>query len=86
VFVVLLALADAVGAVPSRWRGVLVGIAAAVKLTPLLFVVFFLLAGRRREAAPVGRLRRRLRTRRTGTPRTAWSMGSVSGLAAAAGL
>jgi alpha-1,2-mannosyltransferase len=50
VFVVLLALADAVGVVPARWRGVLVGIAAAVKLTPLLFVVFFLLAGRRREA------------------------------------
>jgi alpha-1,2-mannosyltransferase len=51
VFVVLLALADAVGAVPSRWRGLLVGVAAAVKLTPLLFVAFFLLAGRRREAA-----------------------------------
>jgi alpha-1,2-mannosyltransferase len=49
-FVVLLALADAVGAVPARWRGFLVGVAAAVKLTPLLFVVFFILAGRRREA------------------------------------
>jgi alpha-1,2-mannosyltransferase len=51
VFVVLAALADAVGAVPARWRGVLVGVAAAVKLTPLLFVVYYLLAGRRKDAA-----------------------------------
>ncbi|WP_250037672.1 glycosyltransferase 87 family protein [Paractinoplanes maris] len=35
-----------------RWSGVLVGIAAGVKLTPLVFVVFLVLVGRR---APAGR-------------------------------
>ncbi|GAA4467894.1 hypothetical protein GCM10023170_081000 [Phytohabitans houttuyneae] len=50
-FVVLLALVDAVGLTPPRWRGLLVGVAAAIKLTPLLFVVYFLLAGRPRDAA-----------------------------------
>jgi alpha-1,2-mannosyltransferase len=47
VFIVLLALVDALGLTPARYRGVLVGVAAAVKLTPLLFVVFFLVARRR---------------------------------------
>ncbi|MDG4825721.1 glycosyltransferase 87 family protein [Asanoa sp. WMMD1127] len=51
VFVVLLALVDALGLTPARYRGCLVGLAAAVKLTPLLFVVYFLAAGRRRDAA-----------------------------------
>lgn len=38
-----------------RWpRGVLVGIAAAVKLTPAVFVVFFLLRGDRRAALTAG--------------------------------
>lgn len=50
IFVVLLTLLDALEITPARWRGVLVGLAAAIKLTPLLFVVFFLLAGRRRDA------------------------------------
>lgn len=50
VFVVVAALADAVDVVPARWRGVLVGVAAAVKLTPLLFVVLFAITGRWREA------------------------------------
>jgi hypothetical protein len=50
VFIVLLALADAVGLTPARYRGVLVGLAAAIKLTPLLFVVFFLIARRPRDA------------------------------------
>jgi alpha-1,2-mannosyltransferase len=35
---------------PSRWTGVGVGLAAAVKLTPLIFVVHLLLARRWREA------------------------------------
>ncbi|GAA2878921.1 glycosyltransferase 87 family protein [Pseudonocardia halophobica] len=50
--VVLLALVllDLTGR-PSRWRGAGVGLAAALKLTPLLFVVYLLLVGRRREAA-----------------------------------
>ncbi|MEV0897599.1 glycosyltransferase 87 family protein [Actinoplanes sp. NPDC049802] len=51
VFIVLLALIDATGLTPARYRGVLVGVAAAIKLTPLLFVVFFLVARRPRDAA-----------------------------------
>jgi alpha-1,2-mannosyltransferase len=54
VFIVLVTLADAVGAVPERMRGVLTGAAAAVKLTPLLFIVFYLVTGRRRDAARAG--------------------------------
>jgi alpha-1,2-mannosyltransferase len=50
---VLLALVvgDLLGRPDSRWRGVGVGLAAAVKLTPLLFVVYLLVTGRRRAAA-----------------------------------
>jgi hypothetical protein len=50
IFVVLLALVDALELTPPRWRSVLIGLAAAIKLTPLLFVVFLLLTGRRRDA------------------------------------
>jgi alpha-1,2-mannosyltransferase len=50
IFIVLLVLVDALGFTPPRWRGVLIGLAAAIKLTPLLFVVFFVISGRRREA------------------------------------
>jgi alpha-1,2-mannosyltransferase len=51
--VVLLAvvLADLTGRPERRLRGVGVGVAAALKLTPLLFVVYLLLTGRRRAAA-----------------------------------
>jgi alpha-1,2-mannosyltransferase len=51
--VVLLALvlADLTGRRSSRWRGVGVGLAAAVKLTPLIFVAYLLLVGRLRAAA-----------------------------------
>ena len=50
--VVLLALvlADLTGRRSSRWRGVGVGLAAAVKLTPLIFVAYLLLVGRLRAA------------------------------------
>jgi alpha-1,2-mannosyltransferase len=34
----------------SRWSGMLVGVAAAVKLTPLIFVPYLLLTGRRADA------------------------------------
>jgi hypothetical protein len=51
VFIVLLALVDGVGLTPARYRGLLVGVAAAIKLTPLLFVVFFLASRRHRDAA-----------------------------------
>lgn len=40
--------------VPTRFGGVLVGVAAAVKLTPLIFVVHFLLVGRKRDALRAG--------------------------------
>lgn len=50
IFVVLLALLDGTGVVPARWRGLLVGVAAAIKLTPLLFVAYFLAARRYRDA------------------------------------
>ncbi len=51
ILIVLLALLDGAGVVPARLRGVLVGVAAAVKLTPLLFVVHFLAARRYADAA-----------------------------------
>ncbi len=50
-FVVLLTLVDALELVPPRWRGLLVGIAGAIKLTPLLFVPYYWVSGRRRDAA-----------------------------------
>ncbi|WP_328418920.1 glycosyltransferase 87 family protein [Micromonospora sp. NBC_00389] len=50
IFIVLMALLDGMGVVPPRLRGVLVGMAAAIKLTPLLFVVYFLATGRYRDA------------------------------------
>jgi alpha-1,2-mannosyltransferase len=51
--VVLLALVlgDLLGRPGSRWRGVGLGLAAAVKLTPLLFVAYLLLRRRYRAAA-----------------------------------
>ncbi|MET7946718.1 glycosyltransferase 87 family protein [Micromonospora sp. NPDC005324] len=50
IFIVLMALLDGLGVVPPRLRGTLVGVAAAIKLTPLLFVVYFLAVGRYRDA------------------------------------
>lgn len=50
IFIVLMALLDGM-APPSRMRGVLIGVAAAIKLTPLLFVLYFLACGRYRDAA-----------------------------------
>ncbi len=47
VLLAVLVLADLTS---TRWRGVLVGIATAVKLTPGLFVVHLWLSGRRRDA------------------------------------
>jgi alpha-1,2-mannosyltransferase len=49
---VLLALValDVLGPAQSRWRGIGIGLAAAVKLTPLLFVVYLLVTGRIRAA------------------------------------
>jgi len=49
VILMLAVLVDLVGPT-RRWSGVLVGIAAGVKLTPLVFVVLLLLVGRRTAA------------------------------------
>lgn len=48
-FLMLAVLVDLVGPA-RRWSGVLVGIAAGVKLTPLVFVVLLVLVGRRTAA------------------------------------
>lgn len=48
--VTLLALLDAADVVPRRLQGVLTGLAAALKLTPLVFVPYLWLTGRRRAA------------------------------------
>jgi alpha-1,2-mannosyltransferase len=42
---------DLLGAVPPRLRGVLIGVAAGLKLTPALFAVYLLVVGRPRDAA-----------------------------------
>ncbi len=49
-FLMLAVLVDLVGP-ERRWSGVLVGVAAGVKLTPLVFVVLLVLVGRRTAAA-----------------------------------
>lgn len=46
----LIVLADVTGSPASRWRGVGIGIAAGIKLTPALFVVHLLLVRRFRAA------------------------------------
>lgn len=50
VFIVLLVLADLWGVIGLRWRGVGVGLAAGLKLTPLLFIAYLLLTRRFRAA------------------------------------
>jgi alpha-1,2-mannosyltransferase len=49
---IVLILADLLFLVPrdSRWAGALIGIGAAIKLTPAIFVVYLLISGRRRAA------------------------------------
>lgn len=42
---------DVLQLVPPRWRGVLTGLAAGIKVTPALFVAHYLLARRWRDAA-----------------------------------
>jgi alpha-1,2-mannosyltransferase len=45
-----LLLADLLGHLPRRFRGVLVGVATGIKLTPGIFIVYLLVARRYREA------------------------------------
>ncbi|CAL8979137.1 hypothetical protein PROP_02712 [Propionicimonas sp. T2.31MG-18] len=49
-FIVMLSTVDLL-LLPSRWRGVLVGVSAAIKLTPLFFVALFLVNRQWRAAA-----------------------------------
>jgi alpha-1,2-mannosyltransferase len=49
-FLVLIVLVDVLGLVPERVRGVLVGLASALKLTPLIFVPYLWIIGQRRAA------------------------------------
>lgn len=50
----VIVVADVLSQPSRRWTGVGVGIAAAIKLTPALFIVFLLATGRRREAVIAG--------------------------------
>ncbi|WP_146605629.1 glycosyltransferase 87 family protein [Micromonospora craterilacus] len=50
VFLVAAVLADVLRLVPERYRGILTGVACAVKLTPLVFVPYFWFSGQRRAA------------------------------------
>jgi alpha-1,2-mannosyltransferase len=49
-YLMLMVLVDFLPGMPERWRGVATGIAAGIKLTPLIFVVYLLLTGRKRAA------------------------------------
>lgn len=49
--IITLAFLDVSGVVPRKAQGVLVGIAGAIKLTPLIFIPYFLVTGQRRQAA-----------------------------------
>lgn len=51
-FVIALALFDHL--LPRRWQGVLVGLAGAIKLTPLVFLPYYLLTRQWRQAAVCG--------------------------------
>jgi alpha-1,2-mannosyltransferase len=51
VFIVLLVLGDMFGRPDSRWRGLGVGLAAGLKLTPVIFIGYLLLTRRWRAAA-----------------------------------
>lgn len=49
-FVILATLVDAMRVVPERYRGVATGVAAAVKIVPLIFVPYLWITGQRRAA------------------------------------
>lgn len=51
ILLMLMLLVDLLGYLPPRYRGVLVGIATGIKLTPGIFLIFLLVTRRYREAA-----------------------------------
>ena len=48
-FVIALAFVDASGALPRKWQGSLVGLAAALKLTPLIFFPYYVITKQWRQ-------------------------------------
>ncbi len=54
VVMMAIVLADVLSQPSRRWTGIGVGIAAGIKLTPALFIVFLVATGRRREAVIAG--------------------------------
>jgi len=50
VALVVLVLVDCLDVTPARYRGVATGIAAAIKLTPMIFVAYWWFSGQRRTA------------------------------------
>ena len=54
VLVMTIVLADVLSQPSRRWTGIGIGIAAGIKLTPALFIVFLAATGRRREAVIAG--------------------------------
>lgn len=49
--VITLAFLDAAGVLPRKWQGTLVGLAAAIKITPLIFFPYYLFTRQWRQAA-----------------------------------
>jgi alpha-1,2-mannosyltransferase len=54
VVIMTLVVADVLSQPSRRWTGIGIGIAAGIKLTPALFIVFLFATGRRREAVVAG--------------------------------
>jgi alpha-1,2-mannosyltransferase len=54
ILITALVLLDFSRVLPSRWRGIALGIAAGIKLIPLIFIAYLLFTGRRAEAARAG--------------------------------
>ncbi|OBK75499.1 glycosyltransferase 87 family protein [Mycobacterium sp. 1274761.0] len=50
-FIMAIVLADVLSPPCRRWAGIGIGIAAGIKLTPALFIIFLVATGRRRQAA-----------------------------------
>ena len=54
VVIMAIVIADVLSQPSRRWAGIGIGIAAGIKLTPALFIVFLIATGRRREAVIAG--------------------------------
>jgi alpha-1,2-mannosyltransferase len=54
IVILAVVLADLLGPARSRWAGVGIGLAAGIKLTPALFIVYLVAVGRLRAAAVAG--------------------------------